>query len=187
MTIRVDKEFMLRRMQNHYKQFFPLLKMPEEVFMETLKSLVVVDTQKSILIISKRDVRNLSFLFLFSVWGVRRTDDQSRFADYEYMNISRAINIYLDKDVEYKTLNDVSAEFLCLSAGFSEFDNKRYQDVMMALANQQFMTGRKIWIFYKGTVSDFKLKFPEAVALFEENGVQIVDLNGSKEVEQEDF
>ena len=98
------------------------------------------------------------------------------------------IDIYLEKSLKYTRILDINPEVLLLYAGYNEFTNKRLEEaVLQVLANQK-VTGKSMWVYFKGTQKDFITKYPEWHKQMMDQKYQELFLDrNSKVVEVEDI
>ena len=92
-------------------------------------------------------------------------------------NAYSLIDIFLGNNEEYKSLLDIDRDIVCVYAGYNEFENKRAQDVILQLADQQKVHNKKFWFLYKG--NDVKERYALVYRYFEENKGIVYDLNSS--------
>jgi len=73
---------------------------------------------------------------------------------YKVMSAYRLLDIMLEHDLEYKSFAHINEEFLLLTLGYDEMENKRQIDVINQVINVRRMSGRKTWLFYKGIMNE---------------------------------
>lgn len=92
-------------------------------------------------------------------------------------NAYSLIDIFLGNNEDVQSLLDIDRDIVCVYAGYNEFENKRAQDVILQVADQQKVHYKKFWFLYKG--NDMKERYALVYRYFEENRGLIYDLNSS--------
>lgn len=121
------------------------------------------------LVICGHDIMRQSFLFQLL--------NEGSLKNIELLSAYDLIDIYLEKDTRYARLLDITPEVLCIYAGFGEFTNKRLEEAILQVAENQRVHKNQTWVFFKGTLRSLEGKYPQWMAYMKERKFQIMDVN----------
>lgn len=96
------------------------------------------------------------------------------------LNAYSLIDIYLGNNDDCKSLLEIDRDIVCIYAGYNEFENKRTQDVILQLADQQMVRNKKFWFLYRG--SDLREKYALVYRYFKDNNGLIYEISGKDSV-----
>lgn len=90
------------------------------------------------------------------------------FKNVQLLNAYKLIEIYLDKDEEWKSVSDIECDILVVTLGFAEFPNKQQGNIICQAIEQQIVRKKGFWLIVRGygTLSSY----PEVVRCLEERG-----------------
>lgn len=114
---------------------------------------------------------------------------QQPMTSIEVLSVYDLIDIYLEKDSRYKRLLDITPPVLLLYAGYEEFANKRLEEAVIQVIENQKVHRNQVWLFYKGTLSNLETRYPVLSKYMKESAMfEALDLNkGSQSKEVDEF
>lgn len=97
------------------------------------------------------------------------------------LNAYELINIYLDKNEDYQSINQINTDLSFIYLGYSEFDNKRQSDIIVQLFDGNLSKGKNTILTYK-TVSkeplqSLKLLYPLVYDYIINNKIDVISIN----------
>ena len=164
----MNKAGLIDRFRHHYKEFIvPVSKEDSE---NIQSSLAKVSVDKSMVLVSSRDLMKPTFACMFAKKG---------FVSYKFMSAYSLLDIYLGNNEDYKTILDISADVVCLYLGYGEFENKRQDDVIVQLMSYLEQFKHHVWLYFKGSMNELKSNHSELCRYLESSNGVIVDMNHS--------
>lgn len=149
--ITASEDFQFKRLRAHFEPLFPL-KLGSRKGLSDFISLFKEEQKKgSIIVYSKEDIANAVFLALVLYRG--------KFFSHMKMNGYELIDIYLGHQEDVPSLLSLEADVIMITLGYNEFENRRQEDAILQVLDNQVHKGHQMWIFYKGSQADFKSKF----------------------------
>ena len=97
------------------------------------------------------------------------------------LNAYELINIYLDKNEDYQSINQINTDLSFIYLGYSEFDNKRQSDIIVQLFDGNLSKGKNTILTYK-TVSkeplqSLKLLYPLVYDYIINNKIDVISID----------
>lgn len=162
---KVTDEFKIKRIKSHYREFFPL---GEEVESKNVMKIVGNECGKLNLFIADKDYRNPAFLATQLKIG-----KLNRFLSF---NAQEVVDIYLGNSEIYKSVSNIRTDYLFLSLGYGEIENKRIEEILLSLIDVQVSSNKVVNIFIKGS-NLINTKYRNLYAELLSRKFTIVDLN----------
>jgi hypothetical protein len=183
------QDFQRRRVRLKYPMLFPLFPPDcdgQAVLSSIKETLSGVDFHRGSLIVSPKDW--MKPVFLYALLSLKEEHP------FYLMNAYHLLDIFLGHaEEEYEAISEIEHRTVGIYWGYSEMENRRQSDMI-----EQFMSlsatrgpvrkieeagvfstsGQATWLFYKGSMSALKAKFPRVVALAGELGFSVVDFGG---------
>lgn len=116
--------------------------------------------------------------FLFQLLG----EPQAR--NIELLSAYDLIDIYLEKDTRYQRLLDITPEVLCVYAGYGEFTNKRLEEAVIQVSENQRVHHNQVWVFYKGSPREMDQRYPVWYRYLTERGYKTLELGTATSTEE---
>lgn len=139
--IKYSFEDKLKRLKTNYPFLFPLNCTKEELISVGDKINNLEDTKK-VLVISSSDLIKPSFLSLVL--------KEKKYSYITFLNCYRLVDIYLQLDIDYLSLNDINSPIVGLYYGLEEIENARQLDLFKHFIELSLMSNKKLWVFLKG-------------------------------------
>ena len=168
MSEQTENQEKIDRFRHHYKEFIvPIAKEDAKKIQESLAN---VSVDKSMVLVSSKDMMKPTFACLFAKKG---------FVSYKFMSAYSLLDVYLGNNEDYKTILDISADVVCLYLGYGEFENKRQDDVIIQLMSYLEQFKHHVWLYFKGGMNELRLNHGDLCQFIGSSGGAIVDMNHS--------
>lgn len=152
---KVTPELKLKRFVSRYPEIFRSKKFDLAKYKKVYNEISEVRDFQAI--IYDNDVMNYVLMALLMRFG--------KYSDVLIINAYTLLDIYLGKNDDWKSIEDIENKIVCVYLGYSEFENRRQSDIIEQLIEQQRVRGNKLWLLYKGR--DIKEKYPKIIPLIE--------------------
>lgn len=82
------------------------------------------------------------------------------------LNTTTVLDIWLGKNLEYTSLNDINGEAICIFHGYNEAFNSRQEDVILQVVSRQEFLNKKCYFIFKGTFELLRRNLPTVESYF---------------------
>ena len=94
-----------------------------------------------------------------------------RVSSFEFMMAYRLVDIFLGNDESYNSLLQVTPKLLVLVLGYAGMENRRQEDFIVQVWENQRMQGNNVWLLCRGSDGKFSKEYPQVNRMLQENGV----------------
>lgn len=132
----------LQRFFFFYRDLFKGQKLSKSEFLYCLKQIPQEDPGNQVVYFEGLSYQALLASYLMAV---------GKYKNVQVLNAYKLIEIYLDKDEEWKSISDIECEILVITLGYAEFPNKQQGNIINQVIEQQLSRGQKFWLFVRGS------------------------------------
>lgn len=87
------------------------------------------------------------------------------------LNTTTVLDIWLGKNLEYTSLNELNSEAICIFHGYNEAFNLRQEDVILQVVSRQEFLNKKCFFIFRGTAALLKQSLPKVESYFRSRGL----------------
>lgn len=127
---------LLVRLRAWYPQVFPVNKFTFEEYQKYTSYTQVL--QNMVVSCQETEVKPVTFSILSKL---------DRIASFDFMPAYRLIDIFLSHDETYASLAQVEPTLLVLYLGIAGTENRKQEDFIIQVLEQQKMVGKYVWLF----------------------------------------
>lgn len=109
----------------------------------------------------------------------------AKYLDIKLFSAYELIDIYLGNIEEYSCLSVIDNEVVAVYDG-AGIPNKQKGNIIAQVMEQQRMSGRKFWMFYKGNESKLKTMYPEVYDIIDASNFKSVSIDASGPKDQQE-
>lgn len=177
---KATKEFKKRRFMARYNDFFPFnipFKDQKRVLNLIKDTLIEYDFNKHSIIICEYDLMKPSIAFAFLALR--------KYVDYRFFNAHRLVDVYVNKDEEFTSVEQMISKYTVTYLGFSEFHNRRQSDFLSQLAELCHVKNKTFWLYYKGRRTSLSVNYSGFYQLALNNNYNIIEIEIPRDLRDE--